>query len=258
MIGYLSSVPHNMYLWTRRVFHWDQNQYSLYSSLSMIAEQLAVLSTALIFRRLTLHDCEIGAASLLALFVKNLAFGFLTTSSQWWVIYVFIIVPSILPTIAIRSQISKLCDGEEIGRYFSLLAILEVLWPLLDTAIFTAVYTSTLSFYPSYQHLVSAGFCVYVLTGFLLLRLSLSSCQRSHTVPDAKRSPAVPDVKGSPTISNVKGLHTVLDVKDLPTVSNVKGSLAVPDVKGSPTVTDVNGSFTVLKVTVYTTPQNTS
>lgn len=56
---------------------------------------------------------------------------------------------------------------------FSMLAILEVLWPLADSAIFTAVYSSTLDFYPSYEHLVGAFCGVFEICGFLGLRLSL-------------------------------------------------------------------------------------
>ncbi|XP_053634703.2 probable peptidoglycan muropeptide transporter SLC46 [Cherax quadricarinatus] len=255
ILGYLSSLPHNLYLWTRRVFTWDQNQYSLYSSLNLIFEQLGVLSTAAISRRLILHDCEIGAISALTLFMKNLTFGFLTTSSQWWVLYVFIAVPGSLPSVIVRCQISKLCDMEEVGRYFSLVAILEVLWPLIDAAIFTAVYMSTLYIYPSYEHLLGALFSVFVLAGFLFLRLSLASCQAtalgvkdSLTVPDVKGSFTVPDVKdsfpephveGSLTVPNVKGSLTVPTVKGPLTVPDVKGSLTVPHIKGSPTVIDV-------------------
>ncbi|XP_042237250.1 uncharacterized protein LOC121876280 [Homarus americanus] len=101
-----------------------------------------------------------------------------------------------LSGIAVRSQMSKLCDSDEVGRYMSLLAIIQVLWPLVDSAIFTAIYTSTLSFYPSYEHLVAAVFSFYALCGFLGLRLSLASEERRPpTLPEQGVSPSVPEDK---------------------------------------------------------------
>nr|XP_045596294.1 uncharacterized protein LOC123756927 [Procambarus clarkii] len=158
MLGYISCIPHNMYLWTRRVFEWDEDQFSPYATVSMVTEVLVLLIATPIFHRLTIHDCVIGAGSVLLIFFKDLSFGLVTATSQWWVPLVFILVPTTLPSISIRIQITKLCDGEEVGRYLSLLAILEVLWILVDSAIFTAVYASTLAFYPSCEHIVSAAF----------------------------------------------------------------------------------------------------
>ncbi|XP_045619638.2 lysosomal proton-coupled steroid conjugate and bile acid symporter SLC46A3 [Procambarus clarkii] len=183
MLCYMSSVPHNMYLWTRRVFQWDQNQYSLYSTASMIAEVLVMLIATLIFHRYTIHDCVIGAGTALLIFLEDLSFGLVGAASQWWVVLVFLVVPSILCPITIRSQITKLCDDTEVGRYFSLLAILEVLWPLADGAIYSAVYTYTIAFYPSCEHLVSAAFTLCLMSGFLGLRLYVDSAKGRPSPP---------------------------------------------------------------------------
>ncbi|XP_069985963.1 proton-coupled folate transporter isoform X2 [Penaeus vannamei] len=173
MLSQISTMPHNLYLWTRRVYLWDENQYSLYSTVNQVLEQAMSLLAAPVLHKLAVHDCSMGAGVAFIIFLKLLTLGLTTSPSQWWVIYLFAIMPSGITSAAIRALMSKICDADEVGRVFSMLAILEVLWPLVDSAIFTAVYSSTLDFYPSYEHLVGAFFGFVLLTGFLGLRYSL-------------------------------------------------------------------------------------
>ncbi|XP_063592308.1 probable peptidoglycan muropeptide transporter SLC46 [Penaeus indicus] len=173
MLGQISMTPHNLYLWSRRVYLWDENQYSLYSTINQVIEQTMSLIAAPVLHKLAVHDCLMGAGTSFLSFLKMLTLGLTTSPSQWWVIYLFVIIPNAITSAAIRAQMSKICNADEVGRVFSMLAILEVLWPLADSAIYTAVYTSTLDFYPSYEHLVAALCGVFVLGGFLGLRLSL-------------------------------------------------------------------------------------
>ncbi|KAG7163803.1 Proton-coupled folate transporter-like 8 [Homarus americanus] len=60
-VALTSGTYHNMFLWTRRVFHWDQYQYSFYLIISQLVQQITTLVTAPILRRLSVHDCLIGA-----------------------------------------------------------------------------------------------------------------------------------------------------------------------------------------------------
>ncbi|XP_047495410.1 solute carrier family 46 member 3-like [Penaeus chinensis] len=173
MLGQISMTPHNLYLWSRRVYLWDENQYSVYSTINQVMEQTTSLIAAPVLHKLAVHDCLMGAGASFLCFLKMLTLGLITSPSQWWVIYLFVFVPNAITSAAIRAQMSKICGADEVGRVFSMLAIAEVLWPLADSAIYTAVYTSTLDFYPSYEHLVSALYGFLALCGFLGLRLSL-------------------------------------------------------------------------------------
>lgn len=79
----------------------------------------------------------------------------------------------------------QLCGSNEIGQFFSLLAVVEVLWAIVDSAIFTAVYTTTLDYYPSFEHLVAAAFGLCHLSGFLWLHWSLIRDQLAGHLPVA-------------------------------------------------------------------------
>lgn len=71
-----------------------------------------------------------------------------------------------------------------------MLAILEILWPLIDSALYTVIYSSTIAYYPSYEHLVGAAFALYVFSGFLVVRLMMQ--EDGKEVP---RHPAEGDVE---------------------------------------------------------------
>lgn len=190
MLGIISCTPHNLYLWSRRVFLWDETSYSSYTAVAQLVEISVMLASAPLARRLGLHDCTLGAASTLLVFVKLLTLGLLTSTSQWWVMYLFVVFPVALPAVADRGMISKLCDPEEVGRIFSMLAILEILWPLVDSALYTVVYSSTIAFYPSFEHLVGAAFALYVFSGFLAVRFMMHEDGKEVT-----RHPAEGDVE---------------------------------------------------------------
>ncbi|XP_042855935.1 proton-coupled folate transporter-like [Penaeus japonicus] len=194
MLGQISSTPHNLYLWTRRVYLWDENQYSLYLTINQVMEQVSSLVTAPLLHKMAAHDCSMGAGASFFLFLKLLSLGLTTNPSQWWVLYIFVIIPFSIPSAAIRGLMSKICDADEVGKVFSMLAILEVLWPLADSALFTAVYSTTLEFYPSYEHLVGAFFGAFLFCGFLGLRFSLEQVKnRVDKDPTEEKPPKVED-----------------------------------------------------------------
>ncbi|XP_068243343.1 lysosomal proton-coupled steroid conjugate and bile acid symporter SLC46A3-like isoform X1 [Palaemon carinicauda] len=175
MLMHMSASPHNLYLWLLRVLNWDIDSYSIYKIVDDVGTSLATLCFTPIFGYLRLHDCSVGGMTLVLLFCRSLAFGMTTSPSQWWVPYVFIFIPEEYGSVTIRSRLSKICDENETGRVFAMLAVLEVFWPIADSAIFTGVYGATIENYPSFEHLVGAAFALLAIMGFLGLRLSLNN-----------------------------------------------------------------------------------
>ncbi|XP_071529489.1 LOW QUALITY PROTEIN: proton-coupled folate transporter-like [Panulirus ornatus] len=188
MLFFFSCGAHNMYLWALRVLNWDQDKYSLFSTTDQLAHEVVMLLLAPIVRYLGIHDCLVGAGSSLLYVLRLLAFGLITRRDQWWVLYMFVIIPGSFPAVVIRSLMSKLCQEDEVGRIFSLLAILEVFWSVVDGAIYAAIYSATIDFYPSYEHLVGAYFGFLVFSGFLGIRLSLDSDGNDVMVPPGEKS----------------------------------------------------------------------
>ncbi|XP_064098362.1 lysosomal proton-coupled steroid conjugate and bile acid symporter SLC46A3-like isoform X2 [Macrobrachium nipponense] len=173
-----STVVQNIiYLWGLRVLNWDIYSYSIFSITNDVSQAVMILLLTPAFLYFRLHDCSLGGITAVLVFTRLLALGMTTKPSQWWVPYLFILIPDEYLSIAIRSLMSKICEKDEIGRVFAMLAVLEVFWPIVDSAIFTSVYGATIEFYPSFEHLVGAGFAFLGIAGFLGLRLSLNNDQ---------------------------------------------------------------------------------
>ncbi|XP_066988657.1 lysosomal proton-coupled steroid conjugate and bile acid symporter SLC46A3-like isoform X2 [Macrobrachium rosenbergii] len=168
-------IQSTVYLWGLRVLNWDIQSYSIFSVTNDISQALMMLFLTPAFLYFRLHDCSLGAITAVLVFTRLLAMGMTTEPSQWWVPYLFILVPDEFLSVAIRSLLSKICEKDEIGRIFAMLAVLEVFWPIVDSAIFTSVYGATIEFYPSFEHLVGAAFALLGIVGFLGLRLSLNN-----------------------------------------------------------------------------------
>ncbi|XP_064098361.1 lysosomal proton-coupled steroid conjugate and bile acid symporter SLC46A3-like isoform X1 [Macrobrachium nipponense] len=177
MLFFICMLPHNLYLWGLRVLNWDIDSYTVYKVANDMSAALMMLSLTPVFVHLRLHDCSVGAMTATLVFSRLLALAMTTSPSEWWIPFLFVFIPTDLIGIAIRSQISKICEKDEIGRVFAMLAVLEVFWPIVDSAIFTSVYGATIEFYPSFEHLVGAGFAFLGIAGFLGLRLSLNNDQ---------------------------------------------------------------------------------
>ncbi|XP_066988656.1 proton-coupled folate transporter-like isoform X1 [Macrobrachium rosenbergii] len=175
MLAFFCTFTHSLYLWALRVLNWDIDSYTVYKVANDLSHVLMILCLTPVFTCLRLHDCSVGGITATLVFSRLLALGMTTSPSDWWVPFLFVFIPSDLISIAIRSQLSKICEKDEIGRIFAMLAVLEVFWPIVDSAIFTSVYGATIEFYPSFEHLVGAAFALLGIVGFLGLRLSLNN-----------------------------------------------------------------------------------
>lgn len=74
----------------------------------------------------------------------------------------------------------------EVGRFYSMMSIMEVFWYAADSAIYTAVYSATLDYYPSSIHLVTAYICFCTLSGFLGIHLFLMSAEKKSLLSEAQ------------------------------------------------------------------------
>ncbi|XP_071526327.1 probable peptidoglycan muropeptide transporter SLC46 [Panulirus ornatus] len=180
MLLQISAYLHNTYLWSRLVLGWDQDQYSLWTTVTSTFHQVALLCVSPFL--VMVHDCVAGAVQCAFSLLEDLWVAFVTRPDQWWVMYASIVVsmaPSVT-SIAIRSTMSKICDKDEVGKVFSLLAIMETIYPIADKALYVAVYDATIDTYPSAQHFVSSFFYLLLVVSFISLRISMSSVERKR------------------------------------------------------------------------------
>ncbi|XP_053703403.1 solute carrier family 46 member 3 [Synchiropus splendidus] len=70
---------------------------------------------------------------------------------------------SIMPFPVLRSMTSKIISKSEQGALFACLSFLESLMTNVSAAVFNSVYAATVSFFPGFIFLLSAGLCVVPL-----------------------------------------------------------------------------------------------
>ncbi|CAL4080392.1 unnamed protein product [Meganyctiphanes norvegica] len=173
MLLQLNALAKKMYLWSRIVLHWDMDVYSLYLTTDKLMCTIVMLLLAPIIKIFKPHDCVTGACTQLTMFCKTLAFGLLTNPSQWYVPYIFTLVPQWLNIVCTRSLVSKQCSPDEIGRAFSIIAVGECIWPIVENTLYGAVYAATVDTYPSAIHLVESAHSLVVFTSYLAIHLLL-------------------------------------------------------------------------------------
>lgn len=107
MLLEINAFPQKMFLWSRIVLKWDIDQYSIYAVSDQLMCNIVILLVTPLIKYSKFHDCITGSILELTLFCKTLAFGILTNPSKWYVLYVFTIVPQWIPSVCIRSLLSK-------------------------------------------------------------------------------------------------------------------------------------------------------
>ncbi|XP_067419028.1 lysosomal proton-coupled steroid conjugate and bile acid symporter SLC46A3 [Emydura macquarii macquarii] len=76
-------------------------------------------------------------------------------------------VPSLLcfmPTPVLRSMLSKVVLASEHGAVFACIACLEVMTSAISLAVFNSLYAATVTWFPGFSFLLSAGICIIPLS----------------------------------------------------------------------------------------------
>ncbi|KAJ8968885.1 hypothetical protein NQ314_002056, partial [Rhamnusium bicolor] len=119
------------YLFTRYRFNWDEVDFSIFSTYSMVTNLIGTSVSVGIFSHiLKIDDAIIGIYSSMSKILSSFVYGFAKTSL---VFYLGAIVEILNGTsfIAMRSIASKLVPTEELGKVNSLFGACEALMPLV-------------------------------------------------------------------------------------------------------------------------------
>ncbi|CAG9856338.1 unnamed protein product [Phyllotreta striolata] len=148
------------YLFTRYRFNWDEVDFSIFSTYSMVTNLIGTSFSVGVFSHiLKFDDAIIGIYSSMSKILSSFVYGFATTSL---VFYLGAIVEILNGTsfIAMRSIASKLVPTDELGKVNSLFGVCEALMPLLYGPMYNATYAATLQVMPG---------AFYILGGVLTI-----------------------------------------------------------------------------------------
>ena len=144
-----------VYYLTRLKFGWDEQDFTVWVSITSIASSFTTFCfMPLLSYNWKLHDTTIGIFGSLFGLLCNLVKTF---AYHPWMFYLSSAVGliSYAPSIIIRSFISKVIPGEELGSVYSMLASLEACVPLVTSPIFTVIYQKTIDYFPAAILLIS-------------------------------------------------------------------------------------------------------
>ncbi|XP_050308305.1 proton-coupled folate transporter-like isoform X2 [Anthonomus grandis grandis] len=148
VIGPMHGEMNVAYLFTRYRFNWDEVDFSIFSTYSMITNLIGTAVSVGVFSHLMkIDDGIIGIYSSMSKILSSFVYGFAMTSL---VFYLGAIVEILNGTsfIAMRSIASKLVPSDELGKLNSLFGACEALMPLLYGPMYSATYAATINTMP--------------------------------------------------------------------------------------------------------------
>ncbi|CAH0552583.1 unnamed protein product [Brassicogethes aeneus] len=148
VIGPMHGEMNVTYLFTRYRFNWDEVDFSIFSTYSMVTNLIGTsISVGIFSHLLKIDDAIIGIYSSMSKILSSFVYGFAKTSL---VFYLGAIVEILNGTsfIAMRSIASKLVPTDELGKVNSLFGACEALMPLLYGPMYSATYAATINYMP--------------------------------------------------------------------------------------------------------------
>ncbi|XP_047097176.1 proton-coupled folate transporter-like isoform X1 [Schistocerca piceifrons] len=144
------------FLFTNKKFGWDIQEFSLFTSVVILARVIAMISGLHICSKIVgLSDTAVSAicyitkilGSLISAAAPNVGILYLGCA-----VGLFSGVSGPLN----RTIIAKVVPGKDIGKIFSMTAAAEALTPLLAATIYSQIYSGTIAIFPSAFFLISA------------------------------------------------------------------------------------------------------
>ncbi|KAL4704080.1 hypothetical protein ACJJTC_004426 [Scirpophaga incertulas] len=158
-----------LYLFTRYRFNWNEVQYSVWSTFSIITNLVGTaLSMAIFSKHMKLDDTLLAIISSSSKIVSAFAYAFARNNLE---IYIAPILEMLNGTsfIAMRSIATKLVSGEEFGKVNSLFGLAEAMMPLVYGPMYSQVYTATLQVLPGAVFLLGAALTAPAIAIFVWL-----------------------------------------------------------------------------------------
>jgi len=156
VMGPLHGEMSIMYLYTRKKFNWNEIDYSLFSTYSMVTNLLGTMFSVGVFSHtLKIDDALIGVMSCISKILAGFVYAFASTDI---IFYMAPLVEIINGTsfIAMRSIISKLVPSDELGKVNSIFGVCESLVPLIYGPMYSAVYKASLKTFPGMFFLIGS------------------------------------------------------------------------------------------------------
>eukprot|EP00092_Neocalanus_flemingeri_P012562 GFUD01013540.1.p1 GENE.GFUD01013540.1~~GFUD01013540.1.p1 ORF type:complete len:490 (+),score=71.29 GFUD01013540.1:897-2366(+) len=145
------------YLFTRKMFNWDESIFTRVSTIITVIQSLSsLILLPILSYKLHVPDPVIGTMATFSSFAAILGIALSTTGT----VYIFANCLGLMSTqvsTVIRSLLSKVVPDTDLGKVYSMLGCLEAAIPLIASPVLTIVYNSTLDTFPGAVYVTEAG-----------------------------------------------------------------------------------------------------
>ncbi|XP_063241106.1 proton-coupled folate transporter-like [Bacillus rossius redtenbacheri] len=157
------------YLFTRYRFNWDEFDFSMYSTYTVVVHLIGTMIAMTVFCKvLKMDDGLVGFIGCISKIAASFLFAF---SYAPWMLYAGQVVEMLsgAGVIAMRASASKLVPADELGKVNSLFGVCEMTAPLIYSPMYSLVYASTLKVMPGAVYLLGAALVVPAALMFLAM-----------------------------------------------------------------------------------------
>ena len=158
-----------------KVYFWTSEQYSTYSSVAKIVSTILMgLGTTLLVKVFHVED---NPLMILALVSSFTAYALTGTFLNAWSYFIAVPIGAFnnFAIISIRAIVSKLVDGDEVGKIFSVVATLESAIPIFASPAYSNLFAATIATFPGAIYQFSAA--VMVLSAVVAIFQDLYFCR---------------------------------------------------------------------------------
>ncbi|KAF6212643.1 hypothetical protein GE061_013169 [Apolygus lucorum] len=156
-----------MYLFTRYRFNWNEVDFSIFTTYSMITNLIGTsISVGVFSHMLKMDDALIGVMSCMSKILAGFVYAFAT---ETWMIYLAPLVDIVNGTsfIAMRSIASKLVPPDELGKINSVFGLAEAIVPVIYGPMYSAIYRATMETCPGAFFLIGGALTAPAVLIFL-------------------------------------------------------------------------------------------
>ncbi|CAL4109121.1 unnamed protein product, partial [Meganyctiphanes norvegica] len=175
-----------VFAFTRHVLSWEATDYSLWVSFkNLLAAMGSLIFVPLLSGRLGINDKFLAMIGAICGVLEYSIYG-LTTEDRVYPIWIAPGATLLLNacTIAQRSMMTKFVGGDEVGKVSAVLGALDGVMPMINFALYSAVYHATIQVFPAGHFFLGAIASGLMIIFFIIIMLSDKS--REYDVENPK------------------------------------------------------------------------
>lgn len=167
IMGPMTGEMSVMYLSTRIRFNWDEVDYSMFSTFTMVTGFIGTSISLWVFsHKLKMDDALIATMACISKVIGSFVFAFAPNT------YIFYLGPVVeiihgAGSIATRSIFTKLVTPDELGQVSAVVGVFEAFVPMIYVPMYSAFYKATMKTFPGAYFLLGGGLTIPAVFIFL-------------------------------------------------------------------------------------------